>query len=116
MKIEKIEFVGKTILEKDSLAMEGMECYCKDQLLLNIEVAHLETPLINITTGLIAPNDVNVHRCRQVGEKVLEKIAGKRPTECKFKKIDYARRIPSKATLQKQDHPAIKSNQIKIMT
>ena len=82
--------VGKTILEKDSLAMEGMGPYCKDRLLLNIDVAHLETPLINITTGLIAPNDVNVHRCRQVGEKFLEAIAGKRPTECKFKKIDYS--------------------------
>ena len=53
--------------------------------------------LMNIKTGVVAPDNVNVYKPKEVGEAIITKITGQRPTDVKFKKVDYAIQIPSKA-------------------
>ena len=54
--------------------------------------------LINITTDVVAPDNVNVYTAKEVGEAIITKITGHRPTDVKFKKVDYPIQIPTKAT------------------
>ena len=53
--------------------------------------------LMNIRTGVVAPDNVNVYKAKEVGKAIITKITSQRPTDVKFKKVDYAIQIPSKA-------------------
>ena len=53
--------------------------------------------LMNYKTGVVAPDNVNVYKAKEVCEAIITKITGQRPTDVKFKKVDYAIQIPSKA-------------------
>ena len=44
--------------------------------------------LMNITTNVVAPDNVHLYKAKKVGEATLTKITGQRPTDDKFKKVD----------------------------
>ena len=53
--------------------------------------------LMSITTAVVAPDNVNVYKAKEVDESIITKITGQRHNDVKFKKVDYAIQIPLKA-------------------
>ena len=58
----------KTVILRDQLSMEKMEAYCKAGFLLDKDAMKtMNVNLIKISSGLIAPKDVNVTESKTVG-------------------------------------------------
>ena len=66
-----------------------MARYCEETFLFDLDV--LKKPVnvslqINMTTGLVAPEEVNILDCKQIGEDIVAGMTNFSPTNYKFSK------------------------------
>ena len=57
----------------------------------------VSTKLMNIATGLVAPEKVDVHKAFQIGSKIIKSLEGQNPLNAKIEKEDLAVQFPSTA-------------------
>ena len=55
-----------------------------------------EVSMVNIATGMVAPESVSVDKTKEVGGNILRKMEGQNPLKLTIKKSDLAKQIPQK--------------------
>lgn len=110
-------YTSKTCIERDSASMNIIEKYCKARFLFDLEVLSksMNRDLMNITTGLIAPPNVNIVDSKDVGELILKEMDKFSPTNYKFSRSMTATQIPSKNDLQSSKKKATPSVNTELM-
>ena len=59
----------------------------------NVKDPHV---IMNIETGMIAPQNVNVNEVHKIGTHIIQSMKGKHPFDVTIKKADLAVQIPAK--------------------
>ena len=113
--LDNNRYVSKTCIERDNKSMNLMIAYCEKRFLFDLEALQksVNVDLINITTGLVAPKDVNILDCEEIGETIIAGMTDFTPTNYKFSRTLTARQIPDKNCLtsaQKKRSPVLNSD------
>ena len=103
-------YVTKTCVEWDYNSMNMMASYCEKRFLFDLEALNksVNVNLINITTGLLAPEEVNILDCKQIGEDIIAGMANFSPTSYKFSRSLTATQIPEKNSLKSAEKETVR--------
>ena len=63
-----------------------------------------EVSMVNIATGMVAPESVSVDKTKEVGGNILRKMEGQNPLKLTIKKADLAKQIPQKFMTEVPSH------------
>ena len=95
---------------KDIVDMGKIEAYFLERMVFDPNMN--STNLVNIATGLQAPESCNVHKSFNVGVAILESMQQQNPLTVKIPKAILAVRIPSKAVVSTKKQTNCPSDQL----
>ena len=83
-------------ISRNKADMKTMEEFCDSRYLLNVgALTKIDGNLINIASGLVAPESVNIVNVKECGLKVIKLMEGNSPLTFSFKKEHQGKQIPN---------------------
>lgn len=93
-----VKIQRKSRLDKDCADMDKVEKFFSERFLFDPCVVH--GCLMNIATGLKAPEDCSAHCALDLGQKILDMMVGQNPLTVKIPKTMLAKQIPTKSVVK----------------
>lgn len=89
------KYEGKARLLKDQEHMKLIKAFFSERCIFDKNVKDPEV-IMSIGTGMIAPQDVNVNKVREIGTHIIQSMIGEHPFDVPIRKADLSVQIPAK--------------------